>query len=74
MSVCSLPCHVGKEIFSKRTTFFVIIIFFNTFVCSSVNINSHDGIIPAISKHVIAQEALAGGGEGVGIEEAGGGG
>ena len=32
------------------------------------------GIIQTIGKHVIAQQTLAGGGEGVGIEEAGNGG
>ena len=34
------------------------------------NINSSHRIIPAIRKHVIAQQALAGGDEGVGIDEA----
>ena len=37
-------------------------------------ISTNDRIIPTIRKHVIAEEALPGGGEGVGIEEAGCGG
>ena len=37
-------------------------------------ITENDWIIIAVGKHIVAQDALAGGGEGVGIEEAGGGG
>ena len=40
----------------------------------ATKIASINRIVEAIGKHVIAQQALAGGGEGVGIEEAGGGG
>ena len=38
------------------------------------NINTLNRIVPAVSKHVIAEEALAGGDEGVGVEEAADGG
>ena len=38
-------------------------------IVSSVSIYAADRIIPAIGKHIVAEEALAGGNEDVGIDE-----
>ena len=46
-----------------------IVIIGNTHIISAECIFSGNRIIPTISKHIIAQDALAGGGEGIGIDE-----
>ena len=39
--------------------------------CVTAEISSANGVISTIGKHVIAQDALAGGNEGIGVDEAG---
>jgi hypothetical protein len=53
----------------KNIFFVERILIITVSICCSCNICPSNGVVPAISKHVIPQDPLAGGDKGIGVDE-----